>query len=125
MARARTQIAQADIVLLVVAAPDLSSSAVSVQLSDIAAQVRNDEYASASVLVVVNKTDLAPPPDLPAEVNHVGCIRATGAGIDELKAKLHEFVGFVDESTEFSLARGMWTPLKPQQTKWLRTRGFA
>ena len=102
VARARTQIAQADIVLLVVAAPDLSSSAVSVQLSDIAAQVRNDEYASARVLVVVNKADLAPPPDLPAEVNHVVVSALTGAGIDELKAKLHEFVGFADESTEFS-----------------------
>lgn len=102
VARARTQIAQADIVLLVVAAPDLSSSAVSLQLSDIAAQVHDDQYASARVLVVVNKADLALPPDLPAEVNHVAVSALTGAGIDQLKSKLHEFVGFADESTEFS-----------------------
>ena len=102
VARARAQIAQADIVLLVMAAPDLSVAAVSQQLTDLKAEAQEERSSSARVLVVVNKADLALPPDLPEEVNHITVSALTGDGIDQLKTKLHEFVGFADESTEFS-----------------------
>ena len=102
VARARAQIAQADIVLLVMAAPNLSVAAVSQQLADLKAEDQEEQFSSARVLVVVNKADLALPPDLPEEVNHITVSALTGAGIDQLKTKLHEFVGFADESTEFS-----------------------
>tara|TARA_B100001063_G_scaffold229225_1_gene241263 strand:+ start:1192 stop:2559 length:1368 start_codon:yes stop_codon:yes gene_type:complete len=102
VARARAQIAKADIVLMVVAAPELSVSAVFQQLADLETEAQEEPFSLARALVVVNKADLAPPPDLPEQINHVKVSALTGAGIDQLKTKLHEFVGFTDESTEFS-----------------------
>ena len=102
IARARAQIAQADIVLFVVAAPELSVAAVSQQLADLSSDAEEEQFSLAKVLVVINKADLARPPDLAEDVNHVTVSALTGAGLDGLKKKLHEFVGFADESTEFS-----------------------
>ena len=102
MARARAQITQADIVLLVVAAPELSVTDLLQQITNIRAEAWDERPALSKLLVVVNKADLAPPPKLAKEISHVSVSALTGAGLDGLKTKLQELVGFIDESTEFS-----------------------
>ena len=102
MARARAQIAQADILLLVVAAPELSVTDLLQQITNIRAEAWDERPALSKLLVVVNKADLAPPPKLAEEISHVSVSALTGAGLDGLKTKLQELVGFIDESTEFS-----------------------
>ncbi len=102
VARARAQIAQADIVLLVVAVPELTDGGVKEQIQELREQFSGAQGPPPEILVVVNKTDLAAPPDLDPRVNHAAVSARTGEGLTELKSKLQKLAGYTDDATEFS-----------------------
>ena len=102
IARARAQITQADVVLLVVAAPDLTKENLAQQLAGLRQEMSEHQTSGPEVLVVVNKADLVQTRELQEGANIVSVSARTGEGLDLLKSKLQQLVGFADEATEFS-----------------------
>ncbi|GIR64096.1 MAG: hypothetical protein CM15mP68_7620 [Pseudomonadota bacterium] len=102
VARARAQMTEVDLVLLVVAAPDLQMS----QMENLVAEVQNQALAQnlepPKILIVANKVDLVDQSvHVPAYAN-VAVSALTGQGLDELRAAIQKQVGFGQDNAEFT-----------------------
>ena len=85
-----------------VAAAALTKENLAQQLAGLRQEMSEDQTPGPEVLVVVNKTDLAQTAELQEQANNVSVSARTGEGLDLLKSKLQQLVGFADEATEFS-----------------------
>ncbi|MEC7553547.1 MAG: tRNA uridine-5-carboxymethylaminomethyl(34) synthesis GTPase MnmE [Pseudomonadota bacterium] len=102
VARARAQMTEVDLVLLVVAAPDLQIS----QTENLVAEVQNQALAQnlepPKILIVANKVDLVDQSvHIPAHAN-VAVSALTGQGLDDLRAAIQKQVGFGQDNAEFT-----------------------
>ena len=102
VARARAQIAEVDLVLLVVTAPELDLVDTQNMINEVESYATDQQLAPPKILVVVNKTDLASPPIFGNSIASVEVSALTGQGLDELRSAIQTRVGFAQENTEFT-----------------------
>ncbi|NCF33355.1 MAG: tRNA uridine-5-carboxymethylaminomethyl(34) synthesis GTPase MnmE [Proteobacteria bacterium] len=102
VARAKAQIAEVDLVLLVVTAPDLDLVDTQNMINEVERYATDQHLAPPKILVVVNKTDLASPPIFGNSIASVEVSALTGQGLDELRSAIQTRVGFAQDNTEFT-----------------------
>ena len=102
VARAKAQISEVDLVLLVVTAPELDLVDTQNMINEVESYATDQQLAPPKILVVVNKTDLASPPIFGNAIASVEVSALTGKGLDELRSAIQTRVGFAQENTEFT-----------------------
>ena len=102
VARAKAQITEVDLVLLVTTAPDLQLPLVQNLVNEVESHAKEQELLPPKILIVVNKVDLV---DRPVQVQpyaNVAVSALTGQGLDELRSAIQKQVGFGQDNAEFT-----------------------
>lgn len=102
VARAKAQITEVDLVLLVTTAPDLQLPLVQHLVNEVENHAKEQELLPPKILIVVNKVDLV---DRPVQVQpyaNVAVSALTGQGLDELRSAIQKQVGFGQDNAEFT-----------------------
>ncbi|MGB0998226.1 MAG: tRNA uridine-5-carboxymethylaminomethyl(34) synthesis GTPase MnmE [Pseudomonadales bacterium] len=102
VARAKAQITEVDLVLLVTTAPDLQLPLVQNLVNEVENHAKEQELLPPKILIVVNKVDLV---DRPVQVQpyaNVAVSALTGQGLDELRSAIQKQVGFGQDNAEFT-----------------------
>lgn len=102
VARAKAQITEVDLVLLVTTAPDLQLPLVRNLVNEVESHAKEQELLPPKILIVVNKVDLV---DRPVQVQpyaNVAVSALTGQGLDELRSAIQKQVGFGQDNAEFT-----------------------
>jgi tRNA modification GTPase len=102
VARAKAQITEVDLLLLVTTAPDLQLPLVQNLVNEVENHAKEQELLPPKILIVVNKVDLV---DRPVQVQpyaNVAVSALTGQGLDELRSAIQKQVGFGQDNAEFT-----------------------
>lgn len=102
VSRAKAQITEVDLVLLVTTAPDLQLPLVQNLVNEVESHAKEQELLPPKILIVVNKVDLV---DRPVQVQpyaNVAVSALTGQGLDELRSAIQKQVGFGQDNAEFT-----------------------
>ena len=102
VARAKAQITEVDLVLLVTTAPDLQLPLVQNLVNEVESHAKEQELLPPKILIVVNKVDLVDRPVQVLPYANVAVSALTGQGLDELRSAIQKQVGFGQDNAEFT-----------------------